>query len=145
MRTVQEWRASYIHVEKNPTLLMAMLDTVTRILLLFIVVGHPMRMLQEETCLQPWSMATTFFTFICYHGMMTVMKTLQLSPYSPHGDCFNVDWLLCDVEQCIFFYLRSAYSKSIATTESAPPYADKDHLVSSEKLPCIKISEVASI
>merc|ERR1712050_707546 len=88
--------------------------------------GHPMRMLQDDTCMQPWSMMTTFFTFFCYHGMMTVMRTLQLSPYSPHGDCFNIDWLLCDVEQCIFFYLRSAYSKSIAATESAPPPVDDE-------------------
>jgi len=110
MQKLMALRAAVIHVEKAPTLMIVMLDVTCRILLFFVLLGQPVRMLKEDVCLQPWGILLTFCIFFCYHGMLTVMRTLEKSPFDPRADCINVDVLLCDTERVVFHVMRQGYA-----------------------------------
>eukprot|EP00928_Gymnodinium_smaydae_P060692 TRINITY_DN4442_c0_g3_i2.p1 TRINITY_DN4442_c0_g3~~TRINITY_DN4442_c0_g3_i2.p1 ORF type:complete len:1035 (+),score=143.45 TRINITY_DN4442_c0_g3_i2:68-3172(+) len=101
-----------LHVEKAPTLMIVMLDISLRTLLLFHLIGQPLRLMDDTRCFQPWAMAVAFFLFFCYHGMITVMRTLEMTPFHPRADCINVDNLLCDKEREIFHMMRAGYSST---------------------------------
>jgi len=109
MEQLMEFRRAIIAVEKTPTMFTVMFDLTCRVFFLFIVFAQPVQMLSKQTCIQPWGILVSFFIFFCYHGMITVMRTLEKSPFDPHADCINIDALLCDTEQMIFHSIRQGY------------------------------------
>jgi len=109
MQKLTVLRAAVIHVEKLPSLLLVMLFFTCRTLIFLILAEVSLQSFSIRQCVQPMSIITTFFIVFCYQGMLTVMHTLELTPFSPLGDCVNVDVLLCDFDRAIFHEIRQGY------------------------------------
>mmetsp|Transcript_120333 Transcript_120333/g.312307 ORF Transcript_120333/g.312307 Transcript_120333/m.312307 type:complete len:934 (-) Transcript_120333:477-3278(-) len=110
---LSDLRGSVLHVEQAPNLIKVMLKIVMSLLTLFILIAYPWKLQVADQCFQPWALLSTFLLNFSYIGLLSMMTTLEKSPFVASGDCINADYILCEVELMTFRCIRACFSRDI--------------------------------
>jgi hypothetical protein len=100
-----------IYCENMPNTVKTMLKIVIWMLTLFITMAYPWKLQVAQQCFQPWALISVILLNFCYIGLLSMLTTLEKSPFAASGDCINVDNLLCEVELTTFRCLRADFGR----------------------------------
>merc|ERR1712118_252404 len=107
--------------DKGPAnIVHALLTGIAGIYLIMVLTIYPLKMYQNRSCFQFWTIVSTFAASLSYMSLLNVMDTLGKSPFAHDGDCVNIDALLCSTERCIFHSIRSGYQEKELANAGSP-------------------------
>jgi len=140
---LSDLRGSVLHVEQAPNLIKVMLKIVMSLLTLFILIAYPWKLQVADQCFQPWALLSTFLLNFSYIGLLSMMTTLEKSPFVASGDCINADYILCEVELMTFRCIRAGFGRDIEARYLTPSGSlELDEAIKQEAAQATLASEV---